>query len=113
VAAEVLDGAQFDVAAEGVLELQLHLGQVQEAGSTLRMELDEEVHVAGRAEVVAQDRAEQGESAYAVPRGEVAQHCVIHAQPQREIHAVMMPHRWTGRLALPEGCVPGTGGSGR
>ena len=51
------------------------------------------VDVACGAEVVAQYRAEQGESAYAVTAGEAVQHGVVDAQSRPEVHVLMMPHQ--------------------
>jgi len=69
----------------------LHLSDTHKAGGTAGVELDEDVDVARRAEVVAQDRAEQSEPTNSMTRGEGAQHDVVDGQSPSEIRAVMMP----------------------
>jgi hypothetical protein len=92
VGAEVLGRAELDRPAEGFFELELHLGQVQQARRVLGPELDQEVDVAAGAEVVTQGGSVEGKAADAVGAGERGEEGVVEGQARPEFHTVMMPH---------------------
>jgi hypothetical protein len=69
VGAEELGGVELDALVEEVGELSLQAEEGQ-AGDVAGFELDEDVDIAVRAEVLAQDRAEEGEAADVVPATE-------------------------------------------
>jgi hypothetical protein len=110
VGAEVFGRAEFDRPAEGFFELELHLGQVQQARRVLGPELDQEVDVAAGAEVVTQGGSVEGKAADAVGAGERGEEGVVEGQARPELHTVMMPHSGdrarVGQGA--EGCRRGT-----
>lgn len=91
VAAEVLVGSQLDWAPRVASKLQFHLGEVDETRNAARVELDEDVDIAGGAEVIAQHRAVQCEPADAMAGGEVGDHGIIHGQSWPQLHVAMMP----------------------
>jgi hypothetical protein len=84
--------AELDGPAEGFFELQLHLGQVQQARRVLGQELDQEFGVAAGVEVVTQGGSVEGEVADAVGVGERGEERVVEGQARSELHTVMMPH---------------------
>lgn len=53
VAAEILRRSQVHLEADHLRELDLHAGNSQQSRNMLRIELDQEIHVAVRAEIVA------------------------------------------------------------
>jgi hypothetical protein len=83
VGAEVFRCAQLDLAAEGVFEFQLNLGEVEQAGGVSGLELDQDADIAVRAEVRAKRRAVQGEAADAVSGSERSQEGVVDRQAER------------------------------
>ena len=58
------------VSANGLAELNLHAGKTDEPCACAWLELDEDVHVAVRAEVVTEDRAEYRQTADPVSSAE-------------------------------------------
>lgn len=91
--AEILGRPELDWSSESVLQLQLHLSQMQQAGCVSGMELDQEVDVAVRAEVVAEGGAEQCEASDAVAAGEHGEEGLVEGQTRSQSHAVIMPHQ--------------------
>ena len=93
VRAEVLGRSELDRSSEGVLEFELHLGQVQQAGGGSGVELDQEIDVTVRTEVVAQGRAEQCEASDAVAASEHDEEGLVEGQTRSQLHVVIMPHQ--------------------
>ena len=61
--AQVLGGAQSHFAAcEQLGQIQLHAGNAQQAGSSIRLKLDEYIYIAVWSEILSQRRTEDSES---------------------------------------------------
>jgi hypothetical protein len=81
--AAALDSAlahQVDLPAEQTSELEAHGFVVEQAPGGVGLEVDEDVHVAVRAEVAAQHGAEQLEAAHLPPAAELAECCSVYVQ---------------------------------
>jgi hypothetical protein len=78
--------------ADGGLQFEFHLGQVQQARRAPRLELDEEVDVAGLPEVRAQGRPVEREPADPMADCELVEEGVLDGQPFSQLHVVIMPH---------------------
>lgn len=70
MAAETLGRVQINLSAQHDRQRVLQLDEFEEPHSRLRLELDQHIHVAVRAEVVAQGRAEQRQLANVVALAE-------------------------------------------
>ena len=92
VGTEVLGCSELNLAPKGVFEFEFHLRKVEEAGCVTGLELDEEVDVAVRSEVLAQDGAVEGDPTDAVSGCEGGDEVVVQSQPGSQFHAAMMPH---------------------
>lgn len=81
-------------------QLQLHAGQRHESGQMARLELDEEIDVAVRAEIIARDRAEQRQLADVIATAEIGNCLVI--DRNLDGHASDYPFRGTAHLIRTE-----------
>ena len=61
IAAQVLRRAEVDFATEHPGQFQLHTGESNKTGDTVRLELDEDVDIAVWSEIGPQGRAEDGQ----------------------------------------------------
>lgn len=83
VTAQVLVSPQLNGMLEDRFELELDLGEVEETRRPVWLELDEQVDIARRPEVITQGRAVQGEPPDPVPPRDIGESGIVdaHARP--------------------------------